>query len=222
MKEYSIFDIIGPIMIGPSSSHTAGAARIGVMAKKIVDEEFVEVVFYLHGSFAKTYKGHGTDKALLAGVLGFLPDDERIKEAYKFADEANISYRFEEADLGDVHCNTVKIAIRTVSGKQWEVTGSSLGAGKARIIKINNMDVIFDGEYTTLIVYHIDLPGVVANITGILAKHNINIAMMKLFRESKGTNSLLVIETDEAIDKAAFEEINSKPNVIVTKLLEPI
>ena len=112
MKEYGVFDIIGPVMIGPSSSHTAGAARLGQMAGKIAGGEIINVVFYLHGSFAKTYAGHGTDKALLAGVLGLMPDDARIKDAFKLAEEKGVRYRFEERDLGEVHPNTVKIVLK--------------------------------------------------------------------------------------------------------------
>jgi L-serine dehydratase len=205
--EYSIFDIIGPVMIGPSSSHTAGAAKIGYIAKGIFGEDVTTVNFYLHGSFAKTYLGHGTDKALLSGVLGFLPDDERLKNAYKIAERRGIKYTFNATDLGEVHPNTVKIEMISKQGKIMKITGSSIGGGKVKIIKINDLDVEFDGEYTTLITKHYDRPGVIAAITSVLADNKVNIAYMKLFRHIKGDYARLVLESDEVINEQVLEEI---------------
>ncbi|ATW25190.1 L-serine ammonia-lyase, iron-sulfur-dependent subunit beta [Candidatus Formimonas warabiya] len=222
MNEYGVFDIIGPVMIGPSSSHTAGAARLGYLARKIAGDEIQEVVFILHGSFAKTHKGHGTDKALLAGVLGLLPDDARIKDAFDLAREKQIRYRFETADLGEVHPNTVKIVMKTVSGEEWAVTGSSIGGGKIKIIRINEMDVEFEGEYPTLITCHQDFPGVVAAISAVLAKFKINIAFMKLFRENKAAHAVLIAETDENIPHAAVEELEKNSYILKVKVLQPI
>lgn len=222
MGQYSVFDIVGPIMIGPSSSHTAGAARLGYMVKKIVGDGIKKVYFYLHGSFAKTYNGHGTDKALLAGIMGYHPDDERIRDAFSLVHDAGIEYEFLEADLGDVHPNTVKMKVIMDTGEQWEITGSSVGAGKIKIIKINTMEVDFDGEYTSLIIYHIDRPGVVANITAILARYGVNIAFMKLFREKKGCKAILILETDESIEQKAIEEIRQNKNIELAKVIEPI
>lgn len=222
MSEYSIFDIIGPIMIGPSSSHTAGANRIGYIAKSIIKEPIKDVTFYLHGSFAKTYKGHGTDKALLAGILGFLPDDERIRNAFTIAKDRGLTFNFIPKDLGDVHPNTVLIEATTVDGTKWDIMGSSLGAGKVKIIKINTMDTDIDGEYTTLITYHVDYPGVVANITSILAKYSINIAFMKLFREHKGSNAILVIETDEDIPYDIVKELNNTQYIHMANIIDKI
>ncbi|HHT62110.1 MAG: L-serine ammonia-lyase, iron-sulfur-dependent subunit beta [Bacillota bacterium] len=222
MKEYGVFDIIGPVMIGPSSSHTAGAARLGQMAGKIAGGEIINVVFYLHGSFAKTYAGHGTDKALLAGVLGLMPDDARIKDAFKLAEEKGVRYRFEERDLGEVHPNTVKIVLETKSGETVEVTGSSIGAGKVKIIRINDFEVEFEGEYTTLITYHQDCPGVVAGISAVLAKYDVNIAFMRLFRENRASTAVLIAETDEDIPSKAIREIKENPHITRVKVLEPI
>lgn len=222
MKEYSIFDIIGPVMIGPSSSHTAGAARIGYMARKIAGEEIREVTFYLHGSFAKTYQGHGTDRALLAGVMGMFPDDERIRNAFEIAEQRQIAYRFEQKDLGEVHPNTVNIVMTTVAGVTWQVIGSSIGGGKVRITQINGMDVSFEGEYTTLITYHEDYPGVVANITAVLAKYEVNIAFMKLFREAKASKAVLIVETDETINDMAVKEMTANEYILNAMVLEPI
>ncbi|MEL7567274.1 MAG: L-serine ammonia-lyase, iron-sulfur-dependent subunit beta [Dehalobacterium sp.] len=222
MKEYGIFDIIGPVMIGPSSSHTAGAARLGFIAGKIAGEEVREVVFYLHGSFAKTYAGHGTDKALLAGVLGLMPDDEGIRDAFMLAREKGVIYRFQESDLGEVHPNTVKIVMKTLSGEKWEVTGSSIGGGKVKIIRINELEVEFEGEYTTLITYHQDRPGVIADISAVLSKYKINIAFMRVFRENKAANAALIAETDEDISPLALAEIEKVPRIIQVKVLQPI
>lgn len=222
MKEYGIFDIIGPVMIGPSSSHTAGAARLGFMARKIAGARIKEVVFYLHGSFAKTYAGHGTDKALLAGVMGLMPDDEGIRDAFILAREKGVIYRFEERDLGEVHPNTVRIAMETQGGEKWEVTGSSIGGGKVRIIRINELEVEFEGEYTTLITYHQDRPGVIADISAVLSKYKINIAFMRVFRENKAANAALIAETDEDISPLALAEIEKNPHIIQVKVLQPI
>lgn len=222
MKEYGIFDIIGPVMIGPSSSHTAGAARLGFMARKIAGEDIKEVDFYLHGSFAKTYAGHGTDRALLAGVMGMMPDDEGIRNAFELAREKGVDYRFHEKDLGEVHPNTVLIVMKTVSGEKWEVTGSSIGGGKVRIIRINDLEVEFEGEYTTLITYHYDRPGVIAEISSVLAKHKVNIAFMRVFRENKASNAVLIAETDEDIPSSAIAEIEKSPHIVQAKVLQPI
>ncbi|MCR6544428.1 L-serine ammonia-lyase, iron-sulfur-dependent subunit beta [Dehalobacterium formicoaceticum] len=222
MKEYGIFDIIGPVMIGPSSSHTAGAARLGYMARKIAGDEIKEVVFYLHGSFAKTYAGHGTDKALLAGVMGFMPDDEEIREAFTIARERGLTYRFEERDLGEVHPNTVKIVMYTQEGARWEITGSSIGGGKVKIIRINELEVDFAGEYTTLITYHRDRPGVIAFISSILANYRINVAFMRVFRENKWDNAVLIAETDEDISPLVLSEIAQNPHIFQVKVLQAI
>ena len=222
MKEYSIFDIIGPIMIGPSSSHTAGATRISYIARNIVSEDISEVEFFLHGSFAKTYKGHGTDKALLSGILGLLPDDENIRNAFLIANKINLKYSFKEIDLDDVHPNTVKIVMKTTIGKTWEVIGSSIGGGKAKIIKINDMDVEFEGQYTTLITNHVDKPGIVSSISAILSKYKVNIAFMKLYREQKAANAILIVETDENINDEVVAEINKNKDINMAKVLKPI
>ena len=205
--EYSIFDIIGPIMIGPSSSHTAGAAKIGYIAREIFGKDITKVIFTLHGSFAKTYLGHGTDKALLSGVMGFLPDDERLRNAYQIAEQKGIKYKFYSKDLGDVHPNTVMISMFSDANDEMNVVGSSVGGGKVKIIKINDFDVDFNGEYTTLITKHLDRPGVMASITSILAKNKVNIAFMKLYRNSKGDYARLILESDEEIDNCVINDI---------------
>ncbi|QUI21062.1 L-serine ammonia-lyase, iron-sulfur-dependent, subunit beta [Vallitalea pronyensis] len=220
--EYSVFDIIGPVMIGPSSSHTAGATKIGYIARGIFGEDVTEVTFFLHGSFAKTYRGHGTDKALLAGIMGFLPDDERIKNAYKIIEKKGIHYTFTGKDLGEVHPNTVKIHMIGRTGREMIVMGSSIGGGKVVITKINDFDVDFNGEYTTLITKHVDRPGVMASITSILAQNKVNIAFMKLFRQAKGDYARLVLESDEDIDRHVLEDISKMDNVVDVTLIQKL
>ncbi len=199
MKEYSIFDIVGPNMIGPSSSHTAGACRIGKTAFKMAKEDIKKVTFILHGSFAKTYTGHGTDKALVGGILGFDPDDKRIKNSFELAKEKNIEYVFLEEDLGDVHPNTAKVVVEKSNGEIIELVASSIGGGNIVVTEINGLEIEFTGEYDTLIISHEDKPGTIAKVTAVLALYDINIAFMRVYRYSKGQNAFMIIETDDEI-----------------------
>ncbi|QXM05913.1 L-serine ammonia-lyase, iron-sulfur-dependent subunit beta [Crassaminicella indica] len=209
MKNYSAFDVIGPRMIGPSSSHTAGAARLGKVARRICGEEVKKVIFTLHGSFAKTYRGHGTDKALVAGILGMEPEDKHLRKSMEIAKKKGLDYQFVEEDLGDVHPNTVKISMIDKKGNQSEIVGSSIGGGNIKIIKINGLDVEFTGEYSTLIVRQIDVPGVIAKVTKIVSQVEINIAFMRVFRQNKGKDAFMIIETDDPIPKGIIEKIRS-------------
>lgn len=204
----SIFDILGPIMIGPSSSHTAGAVRIGRVARMIADGCIKKAVFYLHGSFANTYKGHGTDKALMAGILGMETDDERIKESLTLAEEMGICVEFIETDLGDVHPNTVKIVIVKTVGTEISVLGASIGGGEILITKINDDEVEYNGKYPLLIVKHKDIHGMISNITGVVADCGINIATLKVGRQAKGEVAATFIETDTIVPEKAVEKIS--------------
>lgn len=199
MKSYSAFDIIGPRMVGPSSSHTAGAVRLSKIAGELVDYDVKKVQFILHGSFAKTCKGHGTDRALVAGMLGMKENDPKLKQALKIAKEKGIDYDFLEADLGEVHPNTVKFMIEKMDGQKISLMGSSVGGGSIKIIEINGLKVEFTGCYPTIITRHIDHPGIIAQITKILADYEINIAFMSVFRQDKGEDAFMVIETDNKI-----------------------
>ena len=158
MNNVGVFDILGPIMIGPSSSHTAGAARLGKVARAVAGDEVIDVTFYLHGSFAKTYKGHGTDRALVAGILGMEPSDKRLRNSLEIAKEIGLKFKFVETDLGDVHPNTVKFDMLTKSGERREVIGSSIGGGSIKITEVNGNRVEFTGEYPTLIMSQKDVP----------------------------------------------------------------
>ena len=209
MDSYSIFDIIGPAMIGPSSSHTAGAAKVAYIARSIFGKPIKKVTFYLHGSFSTTYKGHGTDKALIAGICGMRPDDPSIPFSYEKAKDMNIEIQFLKINLDDVHPNTVKIVFEGVDGSRQSIVGSSIGGGKVRIISIDDIEVAITGSYATLITQHLDLPGFVADISQILAKYHINIAFMKVFRETKGEHAVMVIESDDVIHKDALEKISA-------------
>ena len=214
MNFLSIFDVIGPNMIGPSSSPTAGAVSIALMARKMFPEPIQKVTFTLYGSFAKTYRGHGTDRALLGGILGFATDDERIRDAFEHAKEMGIEYNYvidEETQTN--HPNTADIDIIGVDGYTLSVRGESIGGGKMKIVRIDNIDVEFTGEYSTLIVHQQDKPGVVAHITQALSEQEVNIAFMRLFRENKGANAYTVVESDENIPEEVLDKIRTNPNV---------
>lgn len=221
MNFLSIFDVIGPNMIGPSSSHTAGAVAIALSARKMFGGEITRVTFTLYGSFAKTYKGHGTDKALLGGILGFSTDDERIRDAFELANEMGVEYKFHiDEETVTNHPNTTDILLENENGHKLFVRGESIGGGKMKIVRINNVNVEFTGEYSTLIVQQIDKPGVVAHITQCLSLHNINIAFMRLFRESKGTAAFTVVESDQPIPRDILQYIKINPNVQDLMLIE--
>ena len=183
MANISVFDVIGPHMVGPSSSHTAGACAIALLANKMLKGEVKKVKFTLYGSFARTYKGHGTDKALLGGILGFKTDDLRIRDAFKIAKEQSLEFEFIENHTGiENHPNTVDIDMESLRGYKLSLRGESIGGGKMRIASINNITVDFSGEYCSLIVKQNDKPGVAAHITKCLSDFDVNIAFMRLFR----------------------------------------
>lgn len=210
MTNPGVFDILGPIMIGPSSSHTAGAARLGKVAKSIAHgEKIKKVTFLLHGSFGKTYKGHGTDRALVAGILGMEPSDIRLRDSLEIAKKEGLDVTFKEYDLGDVHPNTVKFLIETEEGNKSEVMGSSIGGGSILITEVNGNSVEFTGDYPTLIISHMDVPGIVSKVTSILYYEGINIAFMKVFRSQKGKEATMAFEVDARISSDVIDEIES-------------
>ena len=206
-KKYGVFDIIGPIMIGPSSSHTAGAAKLAKIARGIAGEEPVEVHFYLHGSFSKTYKGHGTDRALVAGILGMDPADDDLKESLKLAKAKGMKVSFNEKDLGDVHPNTVMVDMIMKDGREVSVTGSSIGGGAVEISRIDGEEIQFSGNYPTLLITQRDVPGVVANVSKLLYDFGVNIAYMSLFRSQKGKDAMMIFELDQNIDSNILEKL---------------
>lgn len=218
----NIFDIVGPIMIGPSSSHTAGAVRIGQMARVILDDEPVKAEIYLHGSFAETYRGHGTDRALLGGLMGMNPDDARIRDAIELATELGLEFKFIPTNLGDVHPNTAKMVLEGKNGNKVVIVGSSVGGGNILITKIDNFPVELTGNYHTLIVPHDDQPGSIAAVSALLAHVQVNIAQMRVFREIRGSQAMMVIETDEPIPKEVVTAINAMPKIHNVALIKPL
>ncbi|MBO8126772.1 MAG: L-serine ammonia-lyase, iron-sulfur-dependent, subunit beta [Firmicutes bacterium] len=208
MPRHSIFDIMGPIMIGPSSSHTAGAVRLGRMVKTILGRKPTEVLIKLHGSFAETYHGHGTDLALVAGLLGLSESDPEIVNSLALAAREGIKIRFETVDLGqEVHPNTAIFLSTLPGGEVVQVTGHSTGGGSILISQIDQFKVALTGELHSLITQHQDEPGVVAAVTKILAEHRVNIAFLSLSRTARGEIALMTLEADEPIPQAASEAI---------------
>ncbi|HWQ61098.1 MAG TPA: L-serine ammonia-lyase, iron-sulfur-dependent subunit beta [Negativicutes bacterium] len=199
---HGMFDIAGPIMVGPSSSHTAGAVRLGAMARIILGEPPTAAAIRLHGSFAQTCRGHGTDKAIIGGLLGFAPDDERIKTALILAADFGLKYSFATVDLPDVHPNTAVLALTGASGQTRQVTGASVGGGNILVTRIDEYPVRVTGQYHTLITIHDDKPGVIAVVTRELAQAGVNIAFMQVSRNERGAEALMVIEADEPIPTA--------------------
>ncbi len=210
----SIFDIIGPVMVGPSSSHTAGAAKLANIARRICGEKIRKVDFYLHGSFAETCRGHGTNQALLGGILGMNAADERIRDSFEYARDFGVEYDFHFADLGDVHPNTVKIVMTCTDGSVCEMIGASIGGGEVRISSINNTHIEFSGQYPTIITVHQDKPGIVAQVSTVFAKHKVNIAFLKVFRQWRGSEASMVLETDEEVSQTMLDEISLIPEII--------
>ncbi len=220
MKTLGIRDIIGPIMIGPSSSHTAGALRIALMTRKLLATEPAKVEFFLYGSFAHTYRGHGTDRALLAGMLGLQPDDERIRDSYRLADEARLAYRFHPLPDGSAeHPNTVEIQVEDLNGTTIRVRGESTGGGAARIREIDGVEVLLSGEYHSLVVKQRDARGVLAFIAGQMAESGINIATTRLFRDKRGTIAYTIMETDDAIPENVRAKLLESPDIFSASVL---
>ena len=199
MEDFSVFDIIGPRMTGPSSSHTAGAVRLAHIARHIAGLDVAQAEFTLYGSFAETGRGHGTDKALVAGALGMDTDDPRIKDAFDVARARGIPVSAAFSDEPQKHPNTARIVITGSNGLVTDVLGESVGGGNILITEINGLDVEFSGEYPTLIIQHDDKPGVIAEVSHVLAQLSVNIAFMRVFRHGKGEDAYMTIETDQPV-----------------------
>lgn len=200
-------------MIGPSSSHTAGACRLGELARAIYGGTPARARILLHGSFASTGPGHGTDIALVAGLLGMFPDDARIPRSFELAREAGLDVEFAEVDLGDAHPNTAVFELSDVSGSCMSVRGSSLGGGTVIVTEVDSYDVEITGDMPVLVVAHVDRPGVIAAVTGVLAERGVNVASMQVSREHKGAGALMLIETDAPVAPETADEISRQPGV---------
>ena len=214
MSFISVFDVLGPNMIGPSSSHTAGTAVIAYLAQKMIEGPITAVEFILYGSFAKTYRGHGTDRALLGGIMGFATDDTRIRDSFAIAEQRGLTYKFTIDELEtEIYPNTVDIIMQNAAGQTMSIRGESLGGGKVRIVRINGVEVDFSGEYSAVIVVQRDKPGVVAHITKCLSDAHINIAFMRLFRETKGNTAYTIVESDDRLPETIAGQLKQNHNV---------
>jgi len=192
-----VFDILGPVMVGPSSSHTAGAARIGYMARTLLGTRPLLAHIHLHGSFADTGMGHGTDRALVGGLLGMRPDDLRLPFAFDEAKKQGLTFTIDQIDLSDAHPNTAVIEADGEGGRHLEIQASSLGGGRILVNRLDGIDVNFTGDYNTLVIHNQDESGTVATVTGILNQLHVNVANMSVNRRKRGGDALMVIETDQ-------------------------
>jgi len=220
MKYRSVFDIIGPVMIGPSSSHTAGAARIGRVARSLFGREPKWANISLYGSFAETYKGHGTDVAIVGGLLDFDTDDTRIIDAIDIAKQKGMKLRFIEEDAVTDHPNTARVIIGDHNG-ELELVGISIGGGKIEIIELNGFQLKLSGNHPAILVVHNDRFGAIASVANILAKYELNIGHMEVARKDVGKMALMTIEVDQNIDNKILTELEQLPNILkVTKIVE--
>ena len=201
----NLFDIIGPVMVGPSSSHTAGAARIGYIGQRLLGAPLRNAVIYLHGSFALTGEGHGTDKAIIGGLLGMAPDDEDLPDSFRIAKERGISFQFHKKEIRGAHPNTVEMELTCENGRSLDIIASSLGGGRIKVCSIDGLDANFSGDSPTLIVHNLDQPGHVAEVTSMLAHKSVNIATMQLYRSNRGGHAVMIIECDQEIPLNAIK-----------------
>lgn len=216
----NIFDILGPVMVGPSSSHTAGAARIGFMGRKLFGGQPDKVTVYLHGSFAATGKGHGTDKALIAGLLGMKPDDMRISDSFEIAKEKGMEFSIVKKDLKGAHPNTALLVMEGEGKKTLKIQAYSIGGGRIRVSKLGDVDVNFSGESNTLIIRNVDQPGRITEVSKALSKEDVNIATMQVFRDKRGGLAVMVVETDQKVSKEAIAELEKKEGILRVMFLE--
>lgn len=207
-------DIIGPIMVGPSSSHTAGAVKIGRVSRKLLGEDVKEARIFFHGSFLATGKGHGTDKAVIAGLLGMRVDDSRIPDSFEIAREKGMTFSISGIDLGEVHPNTVKMNLIGVSGRTIEVVAASVGGGQIQICEIDGLQANFSGDYPTLIVHNLDQPGHVTEVTSMLAHKSINIATVHLYRDGRGGKAVMVVECDQEVPEDSIRWLSRLEGIL--------
>ena len=194
-----IFDILGPVMVGPSSSHTAGAVRIGRMARTLLDGRPVRAEIGLYGSFAETGRGHGTDRALVAGLLGMAPDNLEVPNSFAIAAEQGLEFAFQTVQLRDAHPNTAVLDVTAEDGHRLVLRAVSTGGGRIRVEQVNGVSVGFTGDFNTLIFLHHDIPGTLAAIARELSKFRVNVANMSLCRDRRGGDALMVLETDQRV-----------------------
>ena len=220
-RKVSILDVMGPVMVGPSSSHTAGTARLGRVAREILDEDPLEAHFYLHPPLAATYRGHGSDFALVGGAIGLNVDDPRIPEAIRIAEQMEVTVEFAEEDLGEVQPNTVRIETRGPS-REVEIVGSSIGGGVIEVFKINGFQTRFKGDSPTLLLFYRDRRGMIAEVANIIAEEGINIASLYCSRKQRGKDAFMQVDVDSPLSKAALQRICSLPDVADARYLDRI
>lgn len=215
----NIFEILGPVMVGPSSSHTAGAVRIGYVCRKLMGEKIVTADIELYGSFLLTGKGHGTPQAIVAGLLGMTPDDPRIPDSFEIAKAQGLKFTIGEAKLKEAHPNSVLLKLTGESGKELEVIGESLGGSIINIAQIDGLPANISGDYPTLIASNMDVPGMVAKVSKVLFEAKINIAQMHLYRASRGKNSVLIAECDQEIEDKTLNDIRDLDGIMKVSYL---
>jgi L-serine dehydratase len=220
-RKVSILDVMGPVMVGPSSSHTAGTARLGRVAREILDEDPVEVHFFLHPPLAATYRGHGSDFALTGGSIGLDVDDPQIPEAIRIAEQMGVTVEFAEEDLGEVHPNTVRVAIRGAN-REAEIVGSSIGGGVIEVFKINGFQTRFKGDSQTLLLFYRDRPRMIAEVANIIADEGINIASLYCSRKQRGKDAFMQVDVDSPLSDAALKRICSLGDVVDARYLDKI
>lgn len=210
----NLFDILGPVMVGPSSSHTAGAVRIGFVSRKLLQEKPVKAEIQLHGSFATTGLGHGTDRALVAGLLGMKPDDIRIPQSFTLAEKEGLFFSFRTVNLKDVHPNTAVLKLTGINGRELEVQAASIGGGRIMIQKLDGIQVNFSAEKPTLIVHNLDQPGHVAEVTSMLSHKSVNVATMQLYRDKRGGYAVMVLELDQEVPSESIHWLEHLEGII--------
>lgn len=210
----NLFDILGPVMVGPSSSHTAGAVKIGLISRKLMNEPIKNADILLYGSFLATGKGHGTQKALVAGLLGMKPDDEQIPVSFDLAKQKGMTFSIGETELRDAHPNSVKLLLTGESGKELEIIGESLGGSRINISEIDGLSANVQGDCPTLIVHNMDQPGHVAEVTSMLSHKSVNIAAMRLYRSHRGGYAVMIIECDQEIPKESLKWLERLEGII--------
>ncbi len=215
----NLFDMIGPVMIGPSSSHTAGACRIGYTSRALLGEEVAEAEIGLHGSFSKTYIGHGTDRAVAGGLLGMKEDDPALRQSLKLAEQRGMKIRFVPVELRDAHPNTLTLDLKGREGARIRVRAASVGGGAILVQSIDGMEVGFRGEMPTLVIRHRDMPGVIADVSGVLGRYGENIATMRVFRREAGGEAIMALEMDHPPAPEALEELRQQREVYKVTLL---
>ncbi|MEO8378691.1 MAG: L-serine ammonia-lyase, iron-sulfur-dependent subunit beta [Acidobacteriota bacterium] len=220
-RKVSILDVMGPVMVGPSSSHTAGTARLGRVAREILDQDPSSVHFYLHPPLAATYRGHGSDFALVGGSIGLNVDDPRIPEAIRIAEQMGVTIEFSEEDLGEVHPNTVRIEIEG-GGRQIEIVGSSIGGGVIEVFKINGFQTRFKGDSPTLLLFYRDRRGMIAEVATFIAEEEINIASLYCSRKQRGKDAFMQVDVDSPLAGSALQRIRALPDVADARYLDKI